>query len=162
MRFFKRTLRESKKSIGNGLECMLHPFMEKTGKRMRIAPRVRLLNSKAAKSPKRTFAIVFSTLLLIFLVDLSLTFFIPVRTAPAIRMDIASVDTVFTGFRTIQENKEIHRKAVAEMALSGKDMKNRLDSLIAIPEKSRKDSIEIKTTYRKLERLVEYLRKPGE
>ena len=77
-------------------------------------------------------------------------------------MEMASVDTVFSGFRTIQDNKEIHRRRLSEMAIDGNDIRHRLDSLIALPQKSRADSIEIRVNYMKLERIVKTLKVAGQ
>ena len=104
---------------------------------------------------------MFSSLLLIFLADLSLSLFHPVKAA-APKMEMASVDTVFSGFRTIQDNKEIHRRRLSEMAIDGNDIRHRLDSLIALPQKSRADSIEIRVNYMKLERIVKTLKVAGQ
>ncbi|MDE6009130.1 MAG: hypothetical protein K2G90_07980 [Muribaculaceae bacterium] len=157
MKSLKKKFRESKRKIGNGVESLLRPLMSKAGARLRLAPRIRLLNSRASKNPKRTFAIVFSTLLIIFLADLSLTLFNPVKPAGP-NIDIASIDTVFNGFRTIQENKDIHRKTLSDMALSGNVIRHQLDSLIALPVKTRADSIQIRMNYLKLERIVKTLK----
>ena len=143
------------------MESFLRPLMAKTGMRLRIGPRIRLLNSRASRNPKRTFALVFSTLLIIFVTDLSLSLLHPVRAA-APKMDIASVDTMFSGFRTIQDNKEIHRRRLSEMALDGNEIRHRLDSLIALHHKSRADSIEIRMEYMRLERIVRTLKASGE
>lgn len=158
----KKMIRSSGKKNTERLEKWLKPSLGKVGTRLKLGPRIRLLNRKASKYPKRTFGIVVSTLFLILAADVALTFSGTGRTNANPEISIASVDTVFSGFRTIQENKEIHRRTMADIALSGKEMKEKLDSLIALPEKSGKDSVEIKTTYRKLERLVKYLKKPDE
>ena len=161
MKSIKNRIRDSKKRMGETMESLLRPLMAKTGMRLRVGPRIRLLNSRASRNPKRTFALVFSALLLIFVTDLSLTLFHPVKTA-APKMEMASVDTVFSGFRTIQDNKEIHRRRLSEMALDGNEIRHRLDSLIAIPQKSRADSIEIRVNYMKLERIVKTLKIAGQ
>ena len=161
MKSIKNRIRDSKKRMGETIESLLRPLMAKTGMRLRVGPRIRLLNSRASRNPKRTFALVFSSLLLIFLADLSLALFHPVKTA-APKMEMASVDTVFSGFRTIQDNKEIHRRRLSEMALDGNEIRHRLDSLIALPHKSRADSIEIRMEYMRLERIVRTLKASGE
>ena len=161
MKSIKNRIRDSKKRMGETIESLLRPLMAKTGMRLRIGSRIRLLNSKASKNPKRTFALVFSSLLLIFLTDLSLALFHPVKTAAPI-MEMASVDTVFSGFRAIQDNKEIHRRQLSEMAIDGNEIRHRLDSLIALPQKSRADSIEIRVNYMKLERIVKTLKIAGQ
>ena len=157
MKLFKRKKRSAGSKIGTCLESVLRPLMNRAGTRLRLAQRIRLLNSKASRHPKRTFALVFSVLLLIFMSDLSMTLLLPAKATPQ-RIDIASVDTVFSGFRTIQDNKEIHKKQLTDMALAGNIIRLRLDSLISLPHKTKADSIEIRVNHMKLERIVNTLK----
>lgn len=157
MKLFKRKKHSAGSKIGARLESMLKPLMNRAGIRLRIAQRIRLLNSKASRHPKRTFTMVFSVLLLIFVSDLSMTLFLPAKTTPQ-RIDIASVDTVFSGFRTIQDNKEIHQRQLTDMAFAGNIIRQRLDSLISLPHKTKADSIEIRVNHMKLERIVKTLK----
>lgn len=157
MKLFSKKKHGEGSKIGIRVESLLRPAMNRIGNRMRLSSRIRLLNSKASRHPKRTFALVFSVLLLIFVSDLSLTLLLPAKATPQ-RIDIASVDTVFSGFRTIQDNKEIHKKQLTDMALAGNIIRHRLDSLISLPHKNKADSIEIRMNYMKLERIVNTLK----
>lgn len=56
--------------------------------------------------------------------------------------------TVFQGFRTIQANKDIHRNTLLDMTVKGQLLRHELDSMIAIPVKSREDSLRIILKYR--------------
>ena len=71
---------------------------------------------------------------------------------------IANVEPVFNGFRTIQANKDNQRKALLEMTAKGQSLHQELDSLIAIPHKSHRDSIEIIRRYNSLEKIVNSLK----
>ena len=71
---------------------------------------------------------------------------------------IANVEPVFNGFRTIQANKDSHRRTILEMTSQGQNLKHELDSLIAIPRKSHADSIGIIKRYGQLENLVKTLK----
>lgn len=157
MKSLKNKIRDSRKRMGVQAEKLFRPLLTRTGVRLRLALRIRLLNSRASRNPRRTFALVFSALLLIFLADLSLMLLHPVKQAPE-RLEIASIDTVFSGFRTIQGNKEIHRKRLSDLALAGNSLRHSLDSLLALPEKTREDSLEIRMSYLRLERIVNTLK----
>lgn len=71
---------------------------------------------------------------------------------------IAKVEPIFSGFRTIQANKEEQRRQIMGMASDGKAVKHELDSLIAIPRKTHADSIDIIRKYRQLEQIVKSLK----
>lgn len=151
-------MRKSRERNFSKVEKWMRPTLGKVGTRLRLDARIRFLNRKASKHPKRTFVLVVGILTLTFAVNLALTFSGIGKPVVHPEMNIASVDTVFSGFRTIQENKDIHRKALAEMTLAGNTIRHRLDSLIALPVKTRKDSLEIKMNYLKLEGIVKALK----
>ncbi len=71
---------------------------------------------------------------------------------------IAKVEPIFSGFRTIQANKEAQRRRLMEITGDGQTVKHELDSLIAIPRKSHADSIGIIRRYRQLEQIVKSLK----
>ncbi len=71
---------------------------------------------------------------------------------------IAKVEPIFSGFRTIQANKEAQRRRLMEITGNGQAVKHELDSLIAIPRKSHDDSIGIIRRYRQLEQIVKSLK----
>ena len=71
---------------------------------------------------------------------------------------IAKVEPIFSGFRTIQANKEAQRRRLLEITGDGQAVKHELDSLMAIPRKTHADSIGIIRRYRQLEKIVESLK----
>ena len=64
------------------------------------------------------------------------------------------MEPVFHGFRTIQANKDIHRSVLTDMTVKGQLLRHELDSMIAIPVKSREDSLRIILKYQQLENIV--------
>ncbi len=70
---------------------------------------------------------------------------------------IVQLEPVFAGFRTIQANKSIHRSTLTELTQEGQQLREELDSLIAIPRKSHQDSIHIVQSYNRLESIVKSL-----
>ena len=71
---------------------------------------------------------------------------------------ITNMEPVFQGFRTIQANKDIHRSALTDMTVKGQLLHHELDSMIAIPVKSREDSLRIILKYRQLENIVKSIK----
>lgn len=71
---------------------------------------------------------------------------------------IASMEPLFSGFRTIQANKGVQRQTLLELAAEGQALREELDSMIALPHKSRADSVRIVRQYGKLESIVKSLK----
>lgn len=71
---------------------------------------------------------------------------------------IAQLEPIFSGFRTIQANKSVHRTTLTELTHEGQLLREKLDSLIAIPHKSHQDSIHIVQSYNRLESIVKSLK----
>lgn len=71
---------------------------------------------------------------------------------------ITNLEPMFQGFRTIQANKDIHRSVLTEMTVKGQLLRHELDSMIAIPVKSREDSLRIILKYRQLENIVKSIK----
>lgn len=71
---------------------------------------------------------------------------------------ITSMEPLFNGFRTIQANKDIHLNALIELTAEGQEIKDELDSLIALPHKSRGDSARIVKQYSQLKSIVQSLK----
>lgn len=156
MTSIKKVLRNSKTQLNESVSHFLRPLMGNVGKRLRLEGRIRLLNKSAAMHSKLTCVIVILSLTIILGIDLTLSFNGNKETNSE-NLTIASIDTVIEGYGLIQHNKDIHRLKVNEMTAIGKVIQNRLDSLLAIPNKSRADSIEIKISYRRLEMIVNHL-----
>lgn len=135
----------------------LRPRMGAIGIRWRIAARVRLANSWATKHPKKTFGYVVGTLFMVLTADVAFT---GARDGMYNQhmAHIANVEPIFNGFRTIQANKDTHRKTVMELAAQGQTIREELDSMIRIPAKTHDDSISIVRKYGQLEKIVKSLK----
>jgi len=127
------------------------------GTRYRLAARIRMANAWAARHPKRTFLYVVGSLLTVLLGDMMVAGMRAEMKEPNINM-IANVEPIFNGFRTIQANKDTHRRTIMELATKGQVVRHELDSMIAIPTKSYEDSIGIIRRYNQLDNIVKSLK----
>lgn len=118
MKSLRRTIKDSRLKTHQAVSGWLRPKMGAVGKRWRIAARIRLANSWATKHPKKTFGYVVGTLLMVLLVDVAFTGARAEMNNPDLAR-IANVEPIFNGFRTIQANKDAHRKTVLELASQG-------------------------------------------
>lgn len=157
MKSLKKTISDSRLRTSNQIKSWLQPRLGSVGKRYRLAARIRIANRWATQHPKRTFGYVVGTLLTVLFCDLAITGMRAEMKESDMNM-IANVDPVFNGFRTIQANKDSHRRTILEMTSQGQNLKHELDSLIAIPRKSHADSIGIIRRYGQLENLVKTLK----
>ena len=114
-------------------------------------------NGWATRHPKRTFLYVVGTLLTVLLGDMMVSGMRAEMKEPNVNM-IANVEPIFNGFRTIQANKNTHRRTIMELAAKGQVVRHELDSIIAIPAKSHEDSIGIIRRYNQLENIVKSLK----
>ncbi len=157
MKSLKKTISDSRLRTSNQIKSWLQPRLGSVGRRYRLAARIRIANRWATQHPKRTFGYVVGTLLMVLVGDVMVTGIKAEMKEPDVNM-IANVEPVFNGFRTIQANKDTHRRTVLEMTSQGQTLKHELDSLIAIPRKSHADSIGIIRRYGQLENLVKTLK----
>lgn len=157
MKSLKKTISYSRLRTSNQIKSWLQPRLGSVGKRYRIAARIRIANRWATQHPKRTFGYVVGTLLTVLICDVAITGMRAEMKVPDVNM-IANVEPVFNGFRTIQANKDTHRRTVLEMTSQGQILKHELDSIIAIPRKTHADSIGIIRRYGQLENLVKTLK----
>lgn len=157
MKSIKKTVRNGRLSVHQAVSGWLKPRMNAVGTRWRIAARIRLANSWATKNPKKTFGYVVGTLLMVLLVDVAFTGARAEMNNPDLAK-IANVEPIFNGFRTIQANKDAHRKTIMELAAQGQTIRQEIDSLIRIPVKTHSDSISIMKKYGQLEQIVKSLK----
>lgn len=157
MKSIRKTLRNSRLATSNQIKSWLWPKMGAIGTRYRLAARVRLANTWATKHPKKTFGYVVGTLLAIIFCDIAIA---GIRAESQIENvnQIANVEPIFNGFRAIQANKESQRQTILEMTNQGQILRHELDSLIAIPRKSHRDSVDIIRRYARLENIVKSLK----
>ena len=99
MKSLKRTVRNSRLKTHNVVSAWLKPRMGAIGSRYRLAARIRKANGWAAKHPRRTFAYVVGTLLLVLVADVAFTLTRTETAEPELDM-IANVEPIFNGFRT--------------------------------------------------------------
>ena len=144
MKSLKRTIRDSRLKTHNVIHTWLKPKMGAIGSRYRLAARIRMANRWAARHP-------------ILLGDMMFAGMRAEMKEPNVNM-IANVEPIFNGFRTIQANKETHRKTILDMTTKGQSIRHELDSMIAIPAKSHEDSIGIIRRYNQLENIVKSLK----
>ena len=157
MKSLKKTFSDSRLRTSNQIKSWLQPRLSSVGRRYRLAARIRIANRWATRHPKRTFGYVVGTLLTVLFCDVAITGMRAEMKEPDVNM-IANVEPVFNGFRTIQANKDTHRRTVLEMTSKGQAIKHELDSLIALPHKTHADSIGIIRRYGQLENLVKTLK----
>lgn len=157
MKSLKKTISDSRLRTSNQIKSWLQPRLDSVGKRYKLAARIRIANRWATQHPKRTFGYVVGTLLMVLVGDVMVTGMKAEMKEPDVNM-IANVEPVFNGFRTIQANKDSHRRTILEMASKGQAIKHELDSLIALPHKSHTDSVRIIRRYGSLENIVKSLK----
>lgn len=157
MKSLKKTISDCRLRTSNQIKSWLQPKVGAFGTRFRIGARVRIANRWATRHPKRTFGYVVGTLLMVLVCDVMVTGLKAEMKEPDVNM-IANVEPVFNGFRTIQANKDSHRRTIFEMTSKGQAIKHELDSLIALPHKSHADSVSIIRRYGSLENIVKSLK----
>lgn len=157
MKSINKTIKDNRIKTHQAVCGWLKPRVNAVGTRWRIAARIRLANSWATKNPKKTFGYVVGSLLMVLLVDVAFTGARAEMNNPELAR-IANVEPIFNGLRTIQANKEAHRKTILELTSQGQSIRQELDSMIRIPVKSHADSIGIIKRYNSLENIVKSLK----
>lgn len=164
MKSFRKTLRESRLQTHQLVRSWLQPKLGAIGIKYRLAGRIRLANIWARKHPRRTFAYVTGSLLLVLVANIAVDGLF----AKSNELNepnelnelsvIAPVDPMLEGFRAIQANKTVHRGTLMDLTAKGQLLHEELDSLIALPHKTHADSIHIIQSYRQLESIVKSLK----
>ena len=164
MKSFRKTLRESRLQTHQLVRSWLQPKLGAIGIKYRLAGRIRLANIWARKHPRRTFAYVTGSLLLVLVANIAVDGLF----AKSNELNepnelnelsvIAPIDPMLEGFRAIQANKTVHRGTLMDLTAKGQLLHEELDSLIALPHKTHADSIHIIQSYRQLESIVKSLK----
>ena len=161
MKSLRKTLREHRLKTHDLLRAWLQPRLGAVGAKYRLAARIRLANAWARRHPRRTFACVTGSLLLLLAGDIAMASMrqnVQDGTGEAGMAAIADMTSLFDGFRTIQANKDMHRSTLLELTAKGQSIREELDSMIALPHKSHADSVRIVRRYRQLEGIVKSLK----
>lgn len=158
MKSFGKKLHEQRLKTHLQIRAWLQPRLSSVGTKCRLPGRIRLANAWARKHPKRTFACVVGSLSLLLVGGIVSDFLTGRNVTEPDVSAIANMEPLFSGFRTIQANKDAHRRTLLELTAEGQAVRKELDSLIAVPKKSRADSVRIVRHYKKLENIVKSLK----
>ena len=134
--------------IAQGIRSFLSHF--------KIRERIDRMNLWAEKHKKRTVAITIGVLTLSLILGSWLTFSSDSK-EPDLFGGMTDVRPDFEGMRRIQRLKSLQVEQTTDLTHRGQRLKHDLDSLIAIPVKSHKDSVDIMVKYHQQEIVVDYL-----
>lgn len=148
MKILKRTKAMKDAHIAQGIRSFLSHF--------KIRERIDRMNQWAEKHKKRTVTITIGILTLSLILGSWLTFSSNSNESELFS-DMTDVRPDFEGMRRIQRLKSLQVEQTTDLTNRGQRLKRDLDSLIAIPVKSHKDSVDIMVKYRQLEIVVDYL-----
>ncbi len=126
-------------------------------KRARLRERTEKANRWAESHKRQTAIITIGSLSLMLVVGTAMTFLGGHEKDDNILEGITPVAPMFHGLQQIQDTKAYQTALLDRMALDGQSLKRQLDSLVRIPEKTRKDSLQILIKHRQLEIIVEKL-----
>ena len=147
MKILKRTKAMKDAHIAHGIRSFLTHF--------KIRERIDRMN-QWAKHKKRTVTITIGILTLSLILGSWLTFSSDSNESELFS-DMTDVRPDFEGMRRIQRMKSLQVEQTTDLTNRGQRLKRDLDSLIAIPVKSHKDSVNIMVKYHQLEIVVDYL-----
>lgn len=148
MKIFKRTKAKKDAKIIKGIKSFLSKF--------KVKEKVAQANQWADANKKRTSVITVSILMLSLIIGSWLT--LTARQNEATMLSgLSDVKPMFDGMHRIQKVKNMQVEQTTEMTNRGKELKHELDSLIALPVKTHKDSTDIVVKYKQLEIVVKYL-----
>ena len=148
MKILKRTKAMKDAHISRGIRSFLSHF--------KIRERIDRMNQWAEKHKKRTVTITIGILTLSLILGSWLTFSSNSNESELFS-DMTDVRPDFEGMRRIQRLKSLQVEQTTDLTNRGQRLKHDLDSLIAIPVKSHKDSVDIMVKYHQLEIVVDYL-----
>ena len=148
MKIFKRSKAKKDAKIAEGIKSLTDKF--------KLKDKIAKVNQWADKHKKRVSVITISMLMLSLIVGTWLTL-----TSTYIESDmingLSDVKPAFDGIRRIQRLKSMQVDQTVELTNKGQQLKHDLDSLVRLPVKSHKDSVDIMVKYRQLELVVKYL-----
>lgn len=148
MKFFKKTKAKKDAKIAKGIKSSLGKF--------KIKEKIAKANAWADANKKRTSCITIGILLLSLIVGSWLTLTANQNEATMLS-GLSDVQPMFDGMQRIQRVKNLQVEQTTELTNKGKQLKHELDSLVALPVKTHKDSTDIIVKYRQLEIVVDCL-----
>lgn len=148
MKIFKKTKAKKDAKIAGCIKSFLSKF--------KIKEKIAKANELAEKNKKRTCGITIGILMLSLIVGSWLTLTASQNEAK-ILSGLSDVQPMFDGMQRIQRVKNLQVEQTTELTNKGKQLKHELDSLVALPVKTHKDSTDIIVKYRQLEIVVDCL-----
>lgn len=154
MKLFKRKILTN--SSLSAFAEYLKPVSDHFNEKFRLPARIRIANMWASKHPRSFTFISVGALLLVFVFDLVFSFG-NVSKEKDSASNIVSMEPVLSPLRGIQNIKKVQSASMQELAHESVSIKRELDSLIALPEKTHEDSMQIRKKYRQVSIIVENL-----
>lgn len=148
MKIFKRTKTKKDAKIAEGLKKMVSLI--------KLKEKVAKANAWATANKKQTSIATVGILFLSMILGSWLTLTSTTNEANMLA-GVTDVKPMFDAMHRIQRVKDMQKEQTAEMTYRGKALKHELDSLVALPVKSHKDSMDIVIKYKQLELVVKYL-----
>jgi hypothetical protein len=148
MNIFKNTKAKKDAKIAAAIKDFLTKF--------KLKEKIDLANQWADAHKKKVSVITISILTLSLVIGSWLTLTADYNEADLFS-EMASVQPAFDGMRRIQRLKNIQVDQTMELTNRGQKLKHELDSLVHLPIKSHKDSVDIMVKYKQLEIVVKAL-----
>ena len=145
MKIFKKSKAKKDAKIAVGIKSLTDKF--------KLREKIDKANQWADKHKKRVSVITISMLMLSLVIGSWLTLTSTYNEADMLS-DFTEVKPAFDG---IQRLKSMQVDQTVELTNKGQQLKHDLDSLVRLPVKSHKDSVDIMVKYRQLELVVKYL-----
>ena len=148
MKIFKRSKEKKDATIATGIKSLTD--------KLKLKDKIAKANQWADRHKKRVSLITIGTLMLSLVVGSWLTLTSTYNEADMMS-ELSDVKPAFDGIRRIQRLKSLQVEQTTDLTNRGQRLKHDLDSLIRLPVKSHKDSMDIMVKYRQLEIVVDYL-----
>lgn len=148
MKIFKNTKAKKDAKIAAAVKDFLTKF--------KLKEKIDLANQWADAHKKKVSVITISILTLSLVIGSWLTLTADYTEADLFS-EMASVEPAFDGMRRIQRLKNIQVDQTMELTNRGQKLKHELDSLVHLPVKTHKDSVDIMVKYKQLEIVVKAL-----
>ena len=148
MKIFKRTKAKKDAKIAEGIKSLTD--------KLKLKDKIAKANQWADRHKKKVSLITIGTLMLSLVVGSWLTLTSTYNEADMMS-GLSDVKPAFDGIRRIQRLKSLQVEQTTDLTNRGQRLKHDLDSLIRLPVKSHKDSMDIMVKYRQLEIVVDYL-----
>lgn len=148
MKIFKRSKEKKDATIATGIKSLTD--------KLKLKDKIAKANQWADRHKKRVSLITIGTLMLSLVVGSWLTLTSTYNEADMMS-GLSDVKPAFDGIRRIQRLKSLQVEQTTDLTNRGQRLKHDLDSLIRLPVKSHKDSMDIMVKYRQLEIVVDYL-----